>query len=59
MKSNTPTDIYMNMEMPEHSTSKEPTYRRESLVYDLPRATTTSDCVIKVQDNAAYTLHKK
>ena len=42
----------------EHSTSNEPT-GRESLIYDLPAATTTSDDVITVQDNAAYIVFKK
>ena len=37
---------------------KEPT-GKESLIYDLPAATPTTDEPIRVQDNAAYTVFKK
>ena len=40
----------------QNSTSKEPA---KNFIYDLPAATTTSDDVITVQDNAAYTVFKK
>ena len=42
----------------ENSTFKEPA-DSESFIYDLPVETTTSDDVITVQDNAAYTVFKK
>ena len=37
---------------------KEPT-GKESLIYDFPAATPTTDDAITVQDNAAYTVFKK
>ena len=42
----------------QNSTSKEPA-DNESFIYDFPAATTTTDDVITVQDNAAYTFFKK
>ena len=60
IKSNVPTDT-SNIEMlsyKQNSTSKEPA-DNESFIYDFPAATTTTDDVITVQDNAAYIVFKK
>ena len=60
IKSNVPTDT-SNIEMlsyKQNSTSKEPA-DSESFIYDLPVATTSSDDLIIVHDNAAYTEFKK
>ena len=59
IKSNIPTDT-SNIEMlsyKQNSTSKEPA-DNESFIYDFPAATTTTDDVITVQDNTAYTFLK-
>ena len=59
IKSNVPTDT-PNIEMLSYKEHfiKEPT-GKESLIYDLPVATPTTDDAITVQDNAAYTVFKK